>query len=133
MAAVPESFVCGQCGARWTAPVSDAVSGAADTAHTTECPRCFSNQVRPFDPHAAPLVHQPNPELLHLQHLTPRPPLAPGAMVAMGPYMPLPRPTSLPARWGEDPTGRNQWRWWSGFGWTDVVANDDAIGKDPLT
>ncbi len=86
----------------------------------------------PLDPHAAPYPRQPNPELLHLQHLTPQPPLPPGAMVGMGPYMPVPKPSSPPARWAEDPTGQNQWRWWGGSAWTEWVANDGVTTSDPL-
>ncbi len=53
-------------------------------------------------------------------------------MVAMGPYMPLPAEASSPARWAEDPTGKNQWRWWSGSAWTDQVANNGVTTTDPM-
>jgi hypothetical protein len=109
------------------------VSDAVEDAGSDACPSCGSNDIRTFDPYAHPMHGQPNPELLHLQHLTPRPPLAPGAMVGMGPYMPLPRPSSPPARWAEDPTGRNQYRWWTGSRWSDTVANDGVTATDPLT
>ena len=123
------AYVCSRCGTSWEVAVSD---GAASGVDTVRCPQCDSTEVTAFDPHAAPFPHQPNPELLHLQHLTPRPPLAPGAMVGMGPYMPLAKPSSPPARWAQDPTGRHQWRWWSGSVWTDHVADDGIPATDSL-
>ena len=125
----PESYVCGGCGTSVDAAEPDVLEGVEAPVR---CPDCNSTDLAPFDPHAPPFPGQPNPELLHLQHLTPRPPLAPGAMIAMGPYMPLPGPSSPPARWADDPTGNNQWRWWSGSHWTDQVANDGVTSTDPL-
>jgi Protein of unknown function (DUF2510) len=106
--AVPSGGTCPNC-------------GAADAEHGDD------TGVTP----SAPAAHLPaaamNPPLM-----TPRAPLAPGAFVRMGPYSPMPRPSSSPAQWAEDPSGRNQWRWWDGWRWTDHVANDGTATTDPL-
>ena len=123
------SYACSSCGTTVEAP-GPVAAGEGDAP--VQCPSCGSTAVTPFQPHAAPYPHQPNPELLHLQHLTPRAPLAPGAMVGMGPYLPVPEPNLPPARWAEDPMGRHEWRWWSGAGWTDHVADDGVAATDPI-
>lgn len=33
--------------------------------------------------------------------------------------------------WQPDPTGRHQYRWWDGLGWTDVVADHGIESRDP--
>jgi hypothetical protein len=35
------------------------------------------------------------------------------------------------ARWHEDPSGRHQWRWHDGTGWTSQVSDNDATSDDP--
>ena len=120
------SHRCRACEATWTAAAESV------TDDPVQCPNCGSTEVSSLDPYATPYPHQPNPEMLHLQYLTPQPPPAPGTMVRMGPYMPLPRQRSSSARWAEDPAGRNQWRWWAGSVWTDYVANDGVTSSDPL-
>lgn len=75
----------------------------------------------------------PYPRLLHHQLLTPTAPLAPGAAIRVVPLPVGPVPgSSVPAVWAPDPTGRHQWRWWSGAGWTDHVADDGVAAEDPL-
>jgi len=125
------SYACDRCETSFEALVPD---DAGQDAPSAACPQCHSTEVRRFEPRAAPFPGQPNPEMLHLQHLTPRAPLIPGAMVGMGPYMPLPRPRQdlPPARWAPDPAGRHQWRWWGGSAWTDHVADDGVAAVDPL-
>jgi hypothetical protein len=64
--------------------------------------------------------------------LTPHAPLAPGAEMRVYP-MPLGSLRSTtPARWAEDPSGRHQWRWWSGVAWTAHVADDGKAAVDRL-
>ena len=33
--------------------------------------------------------------------------------------------------WQPDPTGRHQYRWWDGKGWTDIVADNGEEYVDP--
>jgi hypothetical protein len=40
--------------------------------------------------------------------------------------------STTPARWAEDPSGRHQWRWWSGVAWTAHVADDGKVAVDRL-
>ena len=35
--------------------------------------------------------------------------------------------------WEPDPTGRHQYRWWDGEGWTDQVADDGVQTVDPVS
>lgn len=39
----------------------------------------------------------------------------------------------MDASWQPDPTGRHQYRWWDGAGWTDSVADNGQSGLDPLS
>ena len=71
---------------------------------------------------------------LDSQMLTPRAPLPPGAGIRVYPIPMGPTPVSAaPAAWAPDPTGRHQWRWWSGAVWTDHVADDGEVGEDPVS
>jgi Protein of unknown function (DUF2510) len=36
-----------------------------------------------------------------------------------------------PAQWATDPTGRHEYRYWNGSGWTEHVANDGVQDVDP--
>jgi hypothetical protein len=86
---------------------------------------------------APPSVAQPSAvdmaRRLDSQMLTPRAPLPPGAGIRVYPIPMGPTPVSAaPAAWAPDPTGRHQWRWWSGAVWTDHVADDGEVGEDPL-
>jgi len=75
----------------------------------------------------------PYPGLLHYQMLTPTAPLAVGAASRVFPLPMGPPPSAtVPAAWAPDPTGRHQWRWWSGAAWTDHVADGDEVSEDPL-
>jgi hypothetical protein len=38
----------------------------------------------------------------------------------------------VPPQWAEDPSGRHQFRWWSGRIWTEHVADDGEAAIDPL-
>jgi hypothetical protein len=118
---------CHQCGESLVAPGSEA---SADGSLPATCPHCGSTVELPADPSTIPPPRELNPELLNMQLITPRAPLAPGDMVGMGSYAPLPRPS--PPQWAPDPSGRNQWRWWNGGRWTDDVANDGEPASDPL-
>lgn len=75
----------------------------------------------------------PYPGALDERLLTPRAPLPPRAGIRV-----VPGATGLfpggsrPAAWAPDPTGRHQWRWWSGVDWTDHVADDGVAGVDRL-
>lgn len=75
----------------------------------------------------------PYPDLLSYQMLTPTAPLAPGAAIRVvpGPIGPAGL-ASVPPAWAPDPTARHQWRWWGGVAWTDHVADDGTVGRDPL-
>jgi len=37
----------------------------------------------------------------------------------------------MEASWQPDPTGRHQYRWWDGAGWTESVADDGRTSVDP--
>jgi hypothetical protein len=39
--------------------------------------------------------------------------------------------TEVPAGWYPDPTGRHQYRYWHGTGWTDTVGDDGRTSSDP--
>lgn len=81
---------------------------------------------------APPATGQP-PHLPMYQSLTPRAPFVPGAGARVVPLPLGPVPGgSAPATWAPDPTGRHQWRWWSGVGWTDHVADDGEAAEDPV-
>jgi hypothetical protein len=41
--------------------------------------------------------------------------------------------TAVPAGWKADPTGRHQFRYWSGTGWTDNVADNGEQSRDVAT
>jgi hypothetical protein len=41
--------------------------------------------------------------------------------------------TTVPAGWKADPTGRHQFRYWSGAGWTDNVADNGEQSRDVAT
>ncbi|MFN8034554.1 MAG: hypothetical protein U0V73_01270 [Acidimicrobiia bacterium] len=75
----------------------------------------------------------PYPEAMHYQFLTPRAPLAPGAAMRVYPPPLPPRRSSVPPQWAADPSGRHQWRWWSGDRWTRHVADDGEASTDPLS
>jgi uncharacterized RDD family membrane protein YckC len=36
-----------------------------------------------------------------------------------------------PPRWAADPTGRHQYRYWDGSGWTDQVSDNGSVSTDP--
>ena len=72
----------------------------------------------------------PNPVFMDRQLMTPRAPLAPGA--GMGLYPLLPPPVVSPPAWAADPTGRHEYRWWSGWTWTDHVADGGEASEDPM-
>src|SRR5438045_3227866 len=38
----------------------------------------------------------------------------------------------MDASWQPDPTGRHQYRWWDGAGWTESVADDGRTSTDPV-
>jgi len=38
----------------------------------------------------------------------------------------------MEASWQPDPTGRHQYRWWDGAGWTDAVADKGVQSRDPM-
>ncbi len=40
--------------------------------------------------------------------------------------------SGLQAGWLPDPTGRHEYRWWDGSGWSDVVADGGVERSDPL-
>jgi putative membrane protein len=40
-------------------------------------------------------------------------------------------PSSAPAGWYADPSGRHEWRFWSEGRWTEHVSNSGTTGKDP--
>ena len=37
-----------------------------------------------------------------------------------------------PPRWANDPTGRNEYRYWDGSSWTNHVSNSGVVGTDSL-
>lgn len=41
-------------------------------------------------------------------------------------------PSSAPAGWLSDPTGRHQYRYWDSMRWTPSVSDDGVLGEDPL-
>ena len=77
-------------------------------------------------------VHPPTgpAQLLRWQTLTPRAPFVPGAAMLMYPMAPL--ISSVHAQWAADPVGGHQWRWWNGAFWTENVADDGVVRRDPL-
>jgi hypothetical protein len=89
-----------------------------------------ADRTRPSGPDVGP---RPYPGALDERLLTPGAPLPPGAGIRVFPPIidPVLGP-SVPASWAPDPTGRHQWRWWSGAGWTDHVADDGDQHEDPL-
>jgi uncharacterized RDD family membrane protein YckC len=47
------------------------------------------------------------------------------------PQNPAQDPAQNPARWAADPTGRHQYRYWDGAGWTDQVSDNGVVSVDP--
>jgi hypothetical protein len=75
----------------------------------------------------------PYPGTLDQQLLRPSAPLPPGAGIRVFPIPLIPPVGEVhPPTWAPDPTGRHQWRWWSGVGWTDHVGDDGVAGEDPI-
>ena len=37
-----------------------------------------------------------------------------------------------PPDWYPDPTGRFDWRYWTGHGWTEHVSRDQELFVDPI-
>jgi hypothetical protein len=117
-----DALRCSQCGERWDA--------AVPTDGSEPCPHCGSTVAPGRGTSGVPVPPELNPEMMNLQFITPRPPLPPSALAAMGPYAPI--RAQSPARWAEDPTGRNRLRWWDGVRWTEWVANGEEATTDPL-
>ena len=119
--------MCWQCGESLMPRGTD---DPASQPLPERCPHCGTTVETAPDPHSIPVPRELNPELMDIRLLTPQAPLAPNALVGMGSYAPLPRPS--PPQWAPDPSGRNHWRWWNGLRWTDHVANDGVSRTDPL-
>ncbi|MHB1928891.1 MAG: DUF2510 domain-containing protein [Acidimicrobiales bacterium] len=50
------------------------------------------------------------------------------------PPAPLPAPPlSVPAQWAPDPSGRHEYRWWDGKGWSDFVSDGGVESIDVTT
>ena len=47
-------------------------------------------------------------------------------------YPPPPAPVRIPAGWQSDPTGRHEFRYWDGSGWTAAVSDTGQVTTDPL-
>jgi hypothetical protein len=77
----------------------------------------------------------PGNEGIRYQMMTPTAPLAPGAAMRVYPIPPgtLERHAEAPAQWAVDPSGRHQWRWWTGALWSHHVADDGQTTTDPLS
>src|SRR5690349_2715136 len=111
-----ESMRCNRCGTIWPTVVADATDEGG--AHPLACPACRSTDFGPVA--TAPLPRPNDVTFLHVQFMTPQPPPVPGTFIEMGPYVMFPPESrgstqdATPAQWAQDPTGRNELRWWNG-------------------